>query len=51
VETGSFNFPAATEAKNPENVIVLYDDLALAKRYDDEWERLWGESEELPPRY
>jgi phosphatidylserine/phosphatidylglycerophosphate/cardiolipin synthase-like enzyme len=43
VETGSFNFTAAAEAKNAENVLVLHDP-AVAQRYGQEWDRLWSES-------
>jgi phosphatidylserine/phosphatidylglycerophosphate/cardiolipin synthase-like enzyme len=50
VETGSFNFTAAAEQKNAENVIVLHD-LRVAKTYEAEWERLWDESEEMKARY
>ena len=51
VETGSFNFTAAAEHKNAENVIVLRHDPAVAQQYADEWTRLWEESETLEPRY
>ena len=50
VETGSFNFTAAAESHNAENVLVL-DDATLAARYAREWDRLWAESEELKARY
>ncbi len=50
VEEGSFNFTAAAESKNAENVMVLHD-AAIAGRYAAEWERLWAESEDLAPRY
>lgn len=50
VETGSFNFTASAEAKNAENVIVLHDP-TVAQRYGQEWDRLWGESEEMKARY
>jgi phosphatidylserine/phosphatidylglycerophosphate/cardiolipin synthase-like enzyme len=50
LETGSFNFTAAAEARNAENVLVLHD-AALAQQYEQQWERLWNESEELPARY
>lgn len=50
VETGSFNFTAAAESKNAENVMVLRDP-AVAERYAREWDRLWGESEEMKARY
>jgi phosphatidylserine/phosphatidylglycerophosphate/cardiolipin synthase-like enzyme len=41
VETGSFSFTAAAEAKNAVNVLVLHDP-AVAQRYGQHWERLWG---------
>jgi len=50
VETGSFNYTAGAEGKNAENVLVLHDP-AVAQRYGQEWERLWGESEELGAQY
>lgn len=50
VETGSFNFTAAAESKNTENVLVLQDP-AAAQRYSKEWDRLWAESEEMKARY
>jgi phosphatidylserine/phosphatidylglycerophosphate/cardiolipin synthase-like enzyme len=49
-ETGSFNFTASAGSKNAENVLVLHDP-AVAERYQREWERLWGESEPVAPRY
>jgi phosphatidylserine/phosphatidylglycerophosphate/cardiolipin synthase-like enzyme len=50
VEAGSFNYTSAAEKKNAENVLVLHDPV-VAQRYGQEWERLWGESEELKARY
>jgi phosphatidylserine/phosphatidylglycerophosphate/cardiolipin synthase-like enzyme len=50
VEQGSFNYTAAAETKNAENVLVLHD-VAIADEYRREWERLWAESEERKPRY
>lgn len=50
LETGSFNFTAAAESKNAENVLVLHEP-AVTQRYGQEWERLWGESEPLGSRY
>jgi len=50
VETGSFNYTESAAKRNAENVIVLHDP-AMAQRYGKEWERLWGESEEMGPRY
>lgn len=50
VEEGSFNYTAAAESKNAENVLLLHDP-GVAQRYGQEWERLWGESEEMKARY
>ena len=50
VEEGSFNFTAAAEKKNAENVLVLHDP-EIAARYGGEWSRLWNESEAMNPRY
>jgi phosphatidylserine/phosphatidylglycerophosphate/cardiolipin synthase-like enzyme len=50
VETGSFNFTAAAESMNAENVIVLGDP-TMARRYGQEWDGLWGESEPMEARY
>jgi phosphatidylserine/phosphatidylglycerophosphate/cardiolipin synthase-like enzyme len=51
VETGSFNFTSAAEHRNAENVLVLRNDAAVAKKYAGEWARLWDESETLRPNY
>lgn len=51
VETGSFNFTSAAEHKNAENVLVLRNDAAVARKYMHEWERLWNESQTLRPKY
>lgn len=50
VETGSFNFTAAAQSHNAENVLVLHDS-TVAQRYGQEWDRLWRESEEMKARY
>lgn len=47
VETGSFNFTAAAERRNAENVMVLRNAPAIARKYGAEWKRLWNESEEF----
>jgi len=49
VEEGSFNYTASAEKKNAENVVVLHDP-AVAGQYEREWERLWGESEDMKAR-
>jgi phosphatidylserine/phosphatidylglycerophosphate/cardiolipin synthase-like enzyme len=46
VEEGSFNYTAAAERKNAENVLVLHD-RKVAGEYAQEWERLWNESSTL----
>jgi phosphatidylserine/phosphatidylglycerophosphate/cardiolipin synthase-like enzyme len=46
VEEGSFNYTAAAERKNAENVLVLHDRV-VAAAYGKEWERLWAESAPL----
>jgi phosphatidylserine/phosphatidylglycerophosphate/cardiolipin synthase-like enzyme len=50
VEEGSFNFTAAAESKNAENVIVLRNDAGVAQQYEREWQRLWAESEPMKAR-
>ena len=50
VEEGSFNYTAAAESKNAENVLVLHDQV-VAGQYAQEWKRLWEESEEMKARY
>jgi len=46
VQTGSFNFTASAEKRNAENVIVIRNNPALAKRYLTNWKKLWDEGEE-----
>jgi phosphatidylserine/phosphatidylglycerophosphate/cardiolipin synthase-like enzyme len=46
VEEGSFNYTAAAEKKNAENVLVLRD-REVAGQYEREWRRLWDESEAM----
>jgi phosphatidylserine/phosphatidylglycerophosphate/cardiolipin synthase-like enzyme len=51
VETGSFNYTSAAANKNAENALLLRNVPSLASTYEKEWERLWGESDDLAPRY
>lgn len=44
VEEGSFNYISAAANRNAENALVLHD-VAIAGKYDREWQRLWAESE------
>jgi phosphatidylserine/phosphatidylglycerophosphate/cardiolipin synthase-like enzyme len=50
VEEGSFNYTAAAENRNAENVVVLHSP-GVASQYAREWERLWAESGTLKARY
>ena len=50
VEEGSFNYTAAAENRNVENVVVLHSP-DVASQYAREWERLWAESGTLKARY
>jgi phosphatidylserine/phosphatidylglycerophosphate/cardiolipin synthase-like enzyme len=50
VEEGSFNYTAAAENRNAENVVVLHNP-GVAAQYAHEWERLWAESGTLKARY
>ena len=45
VETGSFNYTAAAEQHNSENVIVLWDAPKLAAAYTTNWQSLWDAAE------
>ena len=45
VETGSFNYSAAAEHNNAENVIVLWESPRLAAAYTEDWQRLWDRAE------
>ena len=44
VLTGSFNFTKAAEVNNAENLLVI-DDVALAKKYTDNWQKHLAHSE------
>ncbi len=46
VETGSFNYSANAEKRNAENVIVIRNNANLAKRYLENWQKLWNEGED-----
>lgn len=51
LQTGSFNYSAAANNKNAENVLVLREIPELAEKYEKEWQRLWDESEPLIEKY
>ncbi len=48
VETESFNYTDSAEQRNTENVIVIKNNVTLAKRFMKDWDRLWSEGEEYP---
>ncbi|WP_442287515.1 phospholipase D family protein [Variovorax sp. M-6] len=41
VETGSFNYTTAAAKRNSENVLVLWNNAALAKQYLVHWRNRW----------
>jgi phosphatidylserine/phosphatidylglycerophosphate/cardiolipin synthase-like enzyme len=49
VITGSFNFSDSANTKNNENVIII-DNADIAKRYLDEFQRVWKEGSDLDPQ-
>jgi phosphatidylserine/phosphatidylglycerophosphate/cardiolipin synthase-like enzyme len=51
VQTGSFNYSAAANSRNAENVIMLWNVKPLADRYTAEWKRLWDEGVTLEKAY
>jgi len=51
VETGSYNFTASARDRNSENVIIIRNAPALAARYEENWEKMWGESVVMEMRY
>ncbi len=48
VITGSFNFSDSANTKNNENVIII-DNAEIAKRYLEEFQRVWKEGSDLDP--
>jgi phosphatidylserine/phosphatidylglycerophosphate/cardiolipin synthase-like enzyme len=51
VQTGSFNYTKGAQQRNAENVIVLWNQPAIAVTYDREWQRLWQEADDYQKRY
>ncbi|MBK4735976.1 phospholipase D family nuclease [Noviherbaspirillum pedocola] len=51
VQTGSFNYSAAAEKSNAENVIVIWNNPAVAKTYTQQWDRHWAEAQSAPMSY
>jgi phosphatidylserine/phosphatidylglycerophosphate/cardiolipin synthase-like enzyme len=51
VQTGSFNYTKGAQQRNAENVIVLWDQPAIAAAYGREWQRLCQEADDYRKRY
>jgi phosphatidylserine/phosphatidylglycerophosphate/cardiolipin synthase-like enzyme len=51
VELGSFNYSAAAQTRNSENVLVNWDNPALARVYEAHFERNWAQGRTFSPRY
>ncbi|QKJ09294.1 hypothetical protein HRD68_00270 (plasmid) [Yersinia massiliensis] len=51
VQTGSFNYSAAANKSNAENVIYLRGSPAAAAAYTQEFNRRWAEGYTLNSRY
>ena len=51
VQLGSFNYSASAVDKNAENVLLLRNVEEIAKRYTEEWNRLWNEGIDVKPNY
>ncbi|CNI08034.1 putative phospholipase D [Yersinia kristensenii] len=51
VQTGSFNYSAAADKSNAENVVYLRGSPATAAAYTQEFNRLWAEGYQLESRY
>ena len=45
LELGSFNYTAAAEKRNAENVLVIHDEKKIVKDYDKQWKKLWDEAD------
>ena len=50
-ETGSFNFSQAAAKSNSENVVVVWDNRAVAERYLSQWDSRWRQGIEVDIKY
>lgn len=50
-EVGSFNFSRAADRSNSENVLVVWDDPAVAQRYLQHWQSRWAQGEDWKQTY
>lgn len=51
VELGSYNYSQAARDKNSECVLILREVPQLAASFEKNWGKMWGESQNLAPRY
>ncbi|MFP3029369.1 MAG: phospholipase D family protein [Arsenophonus sp.] len=51
IETGSFNYTQSAAFRNAENVIYLRNRPDIAKKYTQEFNRLWTEARDTKPTY
>nr|WP_231973638.1 phospholipase D family protein [Variovorax sp. HW608] len=51
VETGSFNYTAAAAKRNSENVLVVWNDPALAGKYIAHWQSRWSQGQPYRSTY
>lgn len=51
LQTGSFNYTSAAARGNAENVIVLLNAPSASRRFTQEFDRLWNESDQVRGRY
>ncbi|MCX7173744.1 MAG: phospholipase D family protein [Proteobacteria bacterium] len=51
VQNGSFNFTAAAQTSNAENIIIHRGFPELARTFTDNWNHLWNESTDYQPTY
>lgn len=51
VQTGSFNYSSAAARRNSENVVVVWNDPALADAYLKHWKSRWERGRDFVPSY
>ena len=51
VETGSFNFSTAAARRNSENVIVVWNNPAVARQYIAHWQSRWAQGQPYRSTY
>lgn len=51
IQTGSFNYTKSAVSRNAENVIYLKEIIFVAKKYKEEFEKLWQESAIFNSKY